>query len=76
MVYNKPKDMRKNKTSHSSRVTLRLPLSLARKIIWLAAKANLSLNQTVENLLIHALSQSTSKQVQATRQSPDSGNDD
>lgn len=67
--------MKKNKTNHSSRVTLRVPLPLASKILRLAAKTKLSANQTVKNLLIHALSLSTSEQVQATRQSLDSETD-
>ena len=75
MVYNKPQNMKKNKTNPSSRVTLRVPLPLASKILRLAAKANLSTNQTVKNLLMRALSLSTSEQAQATRQSLDSESD-
>lgn len=67
--------MKKNKTNHSSRVSLNVPLHLASKILRLAAKRNLSTTQTVKNLLIHALSQSTSGQIQATRQSLDSESD-
>jgi len=76
MVYNKPKNMEKIKANPSSRVTLRIPQSLSRKIQWVAAKSNLSLNQTVQNLLIQALSQPNSALIQATKQSPDSETDD